>query len=234
VRALHAGNSSFVEAVQLLRLWLAKHFFSGHFCQELLELLVAKEFIDTTNAPSTPFSAFSRTLRTLSSHDWDEDAFIVDFSDEITSEVRARIVTRCRAVRTTATASNLPLIANPPMYIVSSCDKVNDFQPSLSHKTPERVVLGMIVNAARRSLSKIGELLENPASIPNTPKSSFTDSVFRFLFVNNAVLRRCDHVFRFHKSIVCVDADEGPPFARLQVFSNMTTRELMLSNLVVL
>lgn len=154
---------------------------------------------------------------------------IVDLSgaQEITNDIKASITMRFRSIRTAA-QSNPHLasssLANPSMYLVSSCDKMNNYIPSISSKAPERVVLKMIVNAARTSVTQLKQWMESPHSI-DEPVDIFT---------SDTILSKCQLVLSFHKSISCMDVDKGPQCARLQTYSNVTNKELLVSNLLVM
>lgn len=64
IKALQSQYMVFGETVQLVKLWLARHHFSGHLSHESIELLVAFEFVHGTTLvpPTTPFAGLLRTL----------------------------------------------------------------------------------------------------------------------------------------------------------------------------
>jgi hypothetical protein len=266
--------------------------FSLQLCQEAIELLVAQHFLSPSHtqatataanhqkdslSPTTAFSAFTRTLQTLSLFDWEEDPFIVDFSlslaalgqeereketeskseaETMNAEVRAKIAMRFRALRAAAAKEreksgalslSLPVALNPPMYFVSSCDKVLDFEPSLADKSPERVVLGLLVSASKATLKRIRRWLVRPDEAlaaylterdgedhEGEREELMSEAVRETVFHSEAVLRRCDFVLSFHRGITNAHPDKGPAFARLPVFANMTNRELLVNNVVVM
>ena len=50
---------------------------------------------------------------------------------------------------------NTRRLLNAPMYIVSSADRANHYYPSTQNKSPERVVLQMIVRSAKASAVRL-------------------------------------------------------------------------------
>lgn len=171
----------------------------------------------------------------LGSHDWEDDPFIVDISGvkEITADIRALIAMRFRAIRTAAKAlpptSPLPSSINPSMYFVSSSDKINNYEPALNSKSPERVVLTMITNAARNSVKLLKKWIEAPETSFEEGDSSPVD-----LFSSDSILKRCNFHFQFSKLVSCSNVDKGPLCARLQTYANVTNKELLLSSLSVM
>jgi hypothetical protein len=65
IKGLQLEFPVFGAAVQMFQFWLAKHQLSGHFCVEVIEILVADEFLNPVGsfAPTTAISAFYRTLQ---------------------------------------------------------------------------------------------------------------------------------------------------------------------------
>ena len=290
VKALQSEYPVYGEAVQLMRLWLSKHWMTGHLCHEAIELLVASTFLTVSGnthslsssqsaavvsaAPTTAFSAFIRTLEVLSTFDWEGDPFIVDFGrervasltpgavttveqgSEMTADVRASIALRFRAMRSAAEKEQdahphrppLPVSVNPPMYLVSSCDKVLGFEPALADKSPERVVLGMLVSASKATLKRVRRWLVSPdvclseylaeredVNVEGEREAAlYSDAIVHTVFHSEAVKRRCDLSLSFHKGVTNAHPDKGPVFARLPVFANMTNKELLVSNIVVM
>eukprot|EP01033_Poteriospumella_lacustris_P005404 gene5401-3849_t len=144
MKSLHAAHPIFGETVKLMRLWLARHQFSGHLCQEAIECLVATEFLhpSTSMAPTTTSAAFLRTLQLLVDFNWDEEPLIVDYSliagvltDEekakmatnpaaaaanlnapLTTDVRTLIATRFRASKTAM--ESVPVLEMNPQQLI--------------------------------------------------------------------------------------------------------------------
>ena len=236
IKALQSQYMVFGETVQLLKLWLARHHFSGYLSHEAVELIVAFEFVQgsTLIPPTTAFAGLLRALNRIGSHDWEEDPFIVDVSGahEITSDIKASITMRFRAIRNAAKSlpanAPLPSSVNPAMYIVSSSDKINNYEPSLSAKSPEKVVLTMIANAARNSVKILKQWIEAPESSFEDGESSPVD-----LFTSDSIMKRCNYVLQFSKYVTCSNVDKGPLCARLQTYANITNKELLISNLTV-
>jgi len=261
VRGLRTQFPSYTGAVRLMSVWAAQHCFSGHLCLELIELIVAYEYLHPFTAlpPASPLSGFYRALLRLGDHSWDTDPLIVDLSGEsrqITGNaaLQLQIVSQFRALRDAAAANNevvddapagsdLPAQVrrrlNAPMYVVSSADKAHNYWPSLATKSPERVVLGLIVRAAKvtsqRVLTWMQQSQTNAKGNTDTvPTERVVEEVeVRDLMSSNAVLDNCDIILKCNKSIVNKTPDEGPAFANLTVFANTSPSEAALSNLVV-
>ena len=105
------------------------------------------------------FTDYNVMIR-LSTYTWESDPLIVDLSDNnsiITPAVHIEIINTFRAIRLTSSdphhRHHHPL--NMPMYIITSCDKVVDFEATLAVKSPEKAVLGMIVQAAKLSAKRL-------------------------------------------------------------------------------
>lgn len=201
-------------------------------------------------------TTFFSVIPRLGDHNWDADPLIVDLSGEGkeirgNSAVQDLIVAQFRALRDTATAAaagtgllaaeagdsdGSPLAQlrvperrrlNAAMYIVSSADKAHGYWPSLASKSPERVVLGLIVRAAKVSAERLLAWMQRPPS--TTASGAELDAVM----ADDAVLAKCDVVLKFNKSLVNRNPDEGPAFANLTVFANTPAAEVSPNSLVV-
>lgn len=243
MKSLHAQHPIFGETVKLIRLWLARHQFSGHLCQEAIECLVATEFLhpSTSMAPTTTSAAFLRTLQLLVDFNWDEEPLIVDYSliagvltDEekakmamnpaaaaanlnapLTTDVRTLIATRFRASKTAM--ESLPVLEmnpqqliHPAMYIVTSVDKINEFEPMLKPFSPEKVVLNLMIQAAKVTLKRIHtEYLrpaidEIPSSSPEEEEGEGEDDNGAMAVVTTAAVPTVEHLGHFFQSSTSV------------------------------
>jgi U3 small nucleolar RNA-associated protein 22 len=258
MKSLHAQFPIFGETVKLMRLWLARHQFSGHLSQEAIECLVAMEFLhpSTTCAPTTTSAAFLRTLQLLADFNWDEEPLVVDYSliagvsqDEtekerakqaakdasnpiaaaanlnvpMTTDIRTLIATRFRSSKTAM--ENLPVLEinpqqliHPAMYIVTSADKVNEFEPMLKQSSPEKVVLNLMIQMAKLTISNIHSEYMVPSGIriPQAnddddgdnevaEEESETQSVEHlghFFQASSAVLKKCNVVLTFSEHLL--------------------------------
>eukprot|EP01040_Poterioochromonas_malhamensis_P021924 gene21924-26562_t len=64
-------------------------------------------------------------------------------------------------------------LIHPAMYVVTSVDKVNEFEPMLKPFSPEKVVLNLMIQAAKVTLKRIRTEYLRPA-IDDVPSSSLT------------------------------------------------------------
>ena len=73
----------FSPTIRLVKKWFAAHLLSCHFSEELIELIVARQFVSPFpwSAPSSIMTGFLRTLEFLATWDWRVDPLIVDTSD---------------------------------------------------------------------------------------------------------------------------------------------------------
>ena len=171
-------------------------------------------------------------FNSLGNHNWDCEPFIVDLSgdaSDITSAVKIDIVNRFRLIRSQKVHNDNSQAMgslNAPMYIVSSCDKLIDFMPSLSSKSPEKVVLGIIVSAAQVSAKKLLNWI-----------ASFTvdsnDSQLEDIMSSETVLNNCNVIFKFHKASLNTNQAKGPLMARLNVYANLSSNDYSVNSLLV-
>ncbi|KAF8423778.1 Nrap protein [Tirmania nivea] len=69
--------------IRLVKKWFAAHLLSCHFPEELIELIVARQFVSPFpwSTPSSIMTGFLRTLEFLATWDWRVDPLVVDTSD---------------------------------------------------------------------------------------------------------------------------------------------------------
>ena len=182
----------------------------------------------------------------LADHNWDADPLVVDLSGEskeITgnSALQLQIVTQFRSVRDPAAVAALEEAAvsgdldaaarrhlNAPMYIVSSADKAHGYWPSLAERSPERVVLAMIVRTAKLSAQRLLSWMQRSSS-----EAAVEEAAIASVLGDRAVLDKCDVVLKVNKALLNKNPKEGPAFATLSVFANTSAAEASISNLVV-
>ena len=164
-------------------------------------------------------------------------------SKEITgnSALQLQIVTQFRSVRDPAAVAALEEAAvsgdldaaarhhlNAPMYIVSSADKAHGYWPSLAERSPERVVLAMIVRTAKLSAQRLLSWMQRSSS-----DAVVEEAAIASVLGDRAVLDKCDVVLKVNKALLNKNPKEGPAFATLSVFANTSAAEASISNLVV-
>lgn len=94
--------------IRLVKMWFDRHMLSGHVSEEVIELLVARTFLQPYpwQAPSSAMTGFLRTLLFISRWDWRQIPLIVDFTGTMTSKDVSSINTRLEAWRKIDPAMN--------------------------------------------------------------------------------------------------------------------------------
>jgi hypothetical protein len=165
-------------------------------------------------------------------------------SHEITGNaaVQLQIVTQFRSVREdSATAADAEDVAagqldpksrrhfNAPMYIVSSADKAHGYWPALAAKSPERVVLGMILRSAKASAQRLLAWMQSADPMTEAAESAAIAEVM----TGDGVLSKCDVILKVNRALLNKDPEVGPSFASLTIYANTPASEASPSNLVV-
>jgi hypothetical protein len=141
----------------------------------------------------------------------------------MTTDIRTLIATRFRSSKTAM--ENLPVLEinpqqliHPAMYIVTSADKVNEFEPMLKQSSPEKVVLNLMIQMAKLTISNIHSEYMVPSGIriPQAnddddgdnevaEEESETQSVEHlghFFQASSAVLKKCNVVLTFSEHLL--------------------------------
>lgn len=177
----------------------------------------------------------------LGDHNWDADPLVVDLSGESkeisgNSVVQERIQAQFRTAREglkegeeeNGLGVHFRRRMNAAMYVVSSADKVHGYWPALAEKSPERVVLGLVVRAAKVSAQRLLGWMQGCGSADGDEQAAIAE-----VMGDDAVLGKCQYVLRFNKSLLNKQPQEGPAFASLSVFANTPLAEAAPSALVV-
>jgi len=195
----------------------------------VLELLVASVYLDPEYgvAPSSPSAGFRRALLKLASHDWENLPLLVDFAADLVLADRLKISAHFQYARKNA---------GPAMFIVSSLCREQDFFPVYTEVSPSAIVLRMMAAAAERSYQQLAAWVSDAKCLGDQDVDGIMDSPAP---PANVILRFC-------KSIVSSKSGQqqpprklweslrnGPSFARLKVFSNLSAKETAYNNLVV-
>ena len=239
VHSLCARHPSYPDAVRLFRLWLARSLFSGHVPVEMAELMVASVYMRplAEHAPSTPEIGFCAVLQLLVRHAWAEAPLIVDFTDDMSAAQYAQVHTAFTDAR------DVP-DGGPSMFVVASYDRLTAFQPHLTRKAPESVVLRLLCAAAKNTHfmlhRRTEELLRFDA---NTAKSSSSSSAL-LGDIAQQVSELRDHlsaVLVFNKALTYVGrkfptpltaAQLGPSFAHTKLFANSSAKDRWAGRLI--
>lgn len=87
--------------IRLVKKWFDSHMLSPHFSEELIELMVAKVFLQSFpwRAPSSAMTGFLRTLQFISRWNWRLEPLVIDFLGTMTCTEIASVNTRLTAWR---------------------------------------------------------------------------------------------------------------------------------------
>jgi hypothetical protein len=118
---------------------------------------------------------------------------------------------------------------NAPMYIVSSADKAHGYWPALAAKSPERVVLSMILRSAKASAQRLLAWMQSAGPLTEAVESAAIAEVMS----SDGVLSKCDVILKVNKALLNKDPEVGPSFASLTIYANTPASEASPSNLVV-
>ncbi|KAF2660693.1 Nrap protein [Lophiostoma macrostomum CBS 122681] len=147
-------------SIRLTKRWFAAHLLSPHFSSELIELLVARTFLqpDPWSTPACATTGFLRTLLWISRWDWRHVPLIVDFSankpssdkgvhgaplsSSLNAEAVEVIQTRFEAWRRIDPAMNRVVL-----FAATNLD--NDGTTWTDSSTPERVVAARMTALAK-------------------------------------------------------------------------------------
>lgn len=239
VRSLHSQFPSYSAAVKLLAIWAANHYFSGHLSHEAMELIVAHEYLQpsTLLPPASALAGFHRALGRIATHSWETDPLIVDLSHEgeaITTSDKIEITAKFQAIRASGKqgthASQRDIALNVPMYIVSSCDKLIGFSSSLALKSPEKVIFSLIVSAAKASAQRVLSWVENDRALTEEQLAANLHNIM----YSATAMAACNVYLHLNPALFNTeDVTQGPAFARLKVFSNISPLEASIGSLVV-
>lgn len=221
IRSVQAEFPSYSHAVRMLATWASCHMLSGHLPHEAIELIVASVYLNpsTLHAPSSPYSAFLRSLKCICETDWECSPLLINFPGYSLGNAKTEFLKRRKEDPSFA-----------PMYIAST-----NHDYIFTVRQPELVVLSsLIIPAARATLLRAKVILRDGLQSSLAPD--------KFLFATNILHRQFRILFKFAKNI-CLpksslnDLDKscalGAPFARAEIFANMTRTSVSVENLVV-
>lgn len=138
---------------------------------------------------------------------------------------------------------------NVSMFVVASYDKVFGYWPSLSAICcPEKVVLRMIVKQAAATAKQLISFFSSENIVELASRKGMSskeidirreEEIKSILGIasdksdNRSPLSICNSWLTFHKGIRSSHPGEGPKFASLKVFANMSSKDYSVNSLVV-
>jgi U3 small nucleolar RNA-associated protein 22 len=153
VQSLCTRFDVFSASTRLVKRWFSSHLLSPHFAPSLIELFVARAFIDPYPwaVPACPVTGFLRTLFFLSKWDWRNEPWIIDLSGEsMTKADRSSVATRFEAWRKIDPALNRVVL-----FAASNVDP--DGATWTDHAHPPRVVAARMTQLAKAATKLVKE-----------------------------------------------------------------------------
>jgi U3 small nucleolar RNA-associated protein 22 len=157
--------------MRLTKKWFASHLLSNHIADEVIELLVARTFVQPWpwTAPSSVQTGFMRTLFWISRWDWRADPLIVDLSgtgDLPQADIQA-ITTRFEAWRKLDPSLN--------RVAVFAASNVDQDGVSWTDGNPTKVAAGRLTALARAAVAALEaqKLDLEPASLFVSPVADY-------------------------------------------------------------
>lgn len=110
INVLATGDFNFAPTCRLVKRWISSHFYALQFPEELVELIVAREFLKS-DRPKSVVSGFIRVLCLISEFAWQEAPLLVDFEHGESKTWSCRV-----AKQQFAESSQRPLLWVSPSY----------------------------------------------------------------------------------------------------------------------
>ncbi|KAI9752797.1 MAG: hypothetical protein M4579_005472 [Chaenotheca gracillima] len=160
-------------SIRLVKKWFESHLLSSHVCEELVELFVARVFVQPHpyQPPSSVMTGFLRTIHMLSRWDWRTDPLIVDLGGDMTSQNVDTIKIRFEAWRKVDPAMNRVVL-----FVGSNID--SDGVTWTQHARPSKVVATRMTTLARSACALVKE-----QGLELDPKELFASSTDDYDFV---------------------------------------------------
>lgn len=163
MRTLCAHYPSLGVAARLAKRWLSAHLFSGHLCDEAVELIVAHAYTAPTarRPPVSAVSAFRAFLDTLATHDWALAPLVVRLGIQPEPEHLAAAQDGIRVP-----AGGFPPAAQrahlPPVCLVTEHDRTG---ACWTRTGPSATVLHRLAAFARASLAGLDRMLRGDCAV---------------------------------------------------------------------
>ncbi|KAI6709376.1 hypothetical protein JHW43_008103 [Diplocarpon mali] len=158
--------------IRITKMWFERHMLMGHISEELIELLVARTFLQPFpwQAPSSVMTGFLRTLLFVSRWDWRLTPLIVDFTGTMTAQEVDAINTRLEAWRKID-----PSMSRTVMLAASNHDLTGT---GFTDKGPSKMVAARMTALARSACKLVKD-----KDIDLEPKSLFSASITDYDFI---------------------------------------------------
>jgi U3 small nucleolar RNA-associated protein 22 len=158
--------------IRLVKMWFDRHMLAGHIREEVIELLVARTFLQPYpwRSPSSTMTGFLRTMLFISRWDWRAEPLIVDFTGTMTSKDVDSINTRLEAWRKIDPGMNRTVL-----FIASNYDTTGT---AFTDNGPLKLVASRMTALARSACKLIKE-----KDLDLNPRLLFTTSITDYDFV---------------------------------------------------
>ncbi|PVH84888.1 pre-rRNA processing protein-like protein Utp22 [Cadophora sp. DSE1049] len=158
--------------IRLTKMWFDKHMLLGHVSEELVEILVARTFLQPYpwQVPSSVMTGFLRTLLFISRWDWRLTPLIVDFTGTMTASEVDSFNTRLEAWRKIDPSMNRTVL-----FAASNHDPTGT---GFTDKGPSKMVASRMTALARSACKVVKD-----KGIDLDPRSLFATSTNDYDFV---------------------------------------------------
>ncbi|KAL9622465.1 MAG: hypothetical protein Q9160_003141 [Pyrenula sp. 1 TL-2023] len=178
LRALCTRHPSLPAAIRLLKKWISSHLLTPFLPQPLVELLAVSVYTDPKpwDTPSTPLTAFLRTLNLLSRWRWPSSPLIVDLNPSSSSSNSSSFTaTDLQTIYTNFTAWRKldPDMNTVSLFLASSIDHSGVVWTQGAH--PPKVVAARLSSLANAAVEvvKSGGLELSVGRLFNTPMEDY-------------------------------------------------------------
>ncbi|KAI1006142.1 U3 small nucleolar RNA-associated protein 22 [Podosphaera aphanis] len=137
--------------IRLVKLWFDSHMLRRHVSDELIELIVARTFLQPYpwQAPSSLMTAYLRTILFLSKWDWRSTPLAIDFSGAMTKDELGSVNTRLEAWRKID-----PNLNKTVLVVASNHDKTGT---AFSDRHPSKMIAARMTALARSACKVVKE-----------------------------------------------------------------------------
>lgn len=171
--ALCGRHPALSGTVRLVKFWFASHLLSNQVPEELIELIVARAFVQPWpwQTPSSIETGFYRTISWLSRWDWKHEPLIVDLSGgDLNQQQMQQIITNFEAWRKIDPALN--------RLVLFAASNVDHSGSTWTDNRPQRVVAGHMTALAKAARQEI-----EAKQLELDPSALFVSSLVDFDFV---------------------------------------------------
>nr|POF02233.1 u3 small nucleolar rna-associated protein 22 [Quercus suber] len=158
-------------SIRLMKKWFASHLLVNHFSEEVIELLVARTFVQPYpwKSPASVQTGFLRTLRWLARWDWRTEPLIVDLSgtNDLKPTDRQAIQSNFEAWRKLDPGLN--------RVAIFTASNVDHDGTTYTDGRPAKVVAGRMTSLAKAAAAELDEkkLTLEPAALFHSPLLDF-------------------------------------------------------------